>query len=555
MCYQSTMKTDLEIARCADLKPISEIAGLLDIPPEYLIPFGRHFAKIDADYFKGVKDRPSGRLILVTAMSPTPEGEGKTTLAIGLSQALKLLNKKVAACIRQPSLGPFFGAKGGATGGGYSQVLPPEEISIHFTGDDHAVTTAHNLVSSIIDNSIHYGNPFAVDTRRILWPRVTEVNDRALRKVRLGTGPKGERDDEFHISAASELMSVLCLSLDIGELKRRAAQIVVAFDSGGNPVRIADLKAHGSVAALLKNAINPNLVQSIEGVPVFIHGGPFGNISLGCNSLLATSLALKLSDYVFTEAGFATELGAEKFFDIKCRAGGLKPSGAVIVATIRALRFHGGAKDYREKDLKAALRGLDNLKKHVENINRFKVPSIVVLNLYTDDGQAEIGEVLNALNAEGIAAVTADVREQGGRGGLQAGEMLIRLFCNENNFNYLYNDSLSIEDKVSIISKEMYGAEGALFTDEAKKESSELTRLGYGGLPVCIAKTPKSLSDDPALTGRPKGFNITVKKVKAAAGAGFIIAECGNILLMPGLPKHPRAKFIDIDDEGRITGI
>ncbi|MBI5492298.1 MAG: formate--tetrahydrofolate ligase [Deltaproteobacteria bacterium] len=549
------MKTDLEIAASARLRPITEVAGALDIPTGHLIPFGRHFAKIDAGYFKEVGQKPSGRLILVTAMSPTPEGEGKTTLTIGLAQALKLLNKRVSACIRQPSLGPFFGAKGGATGGGYSQVLPPEEISIHFTGDDHAVTAAHNLISSMMDNSIHYGNPLNINAQRILWPRITEVNDRALRTIKVNAGLTSERGDQFHISAASELMSVLCLSLDIKELRSRAGEIIVAFDAKGAPVKVADLKAHGSAAALLKNAINPNLVQSIEGVPVFVHGGPFGNISIGCNSLLSTAMALKSSDYVFTEAGFATELGAEKFFDIKCRAGGLNPSCVVIVATLRSLRFHGGSKDYKAGDARAALRGIDNLKKHIENITKFNLPSLVALNRYIDDDPHEMDEVMKALRSEGINAVTADVRELGGRGGLEAGEEIVRLCERENGLKYLYDNGSSIEEKVSTIAREMYGAEDAVFTEEAKDEAAELKRLGYGALPVCVAKTPKSLSDDPALIGRPKGFSITVRRVRPAAGAGFIIAECGNILLMPGLPKHPRAESIDIDDNGRIRGI
>lgn len=549
------MKTDLDIAASARLRPIGEVAGALEIPPEHIIPFGRHFAKIDAGYFKEVQQRPSGRLVLVTAMSPTPEGEGKTTLTIGLAQALKLLNKRVSACIRQPSLGPFFGAKGGATGGGFSQVLPPEEISIHFTGDDHAVTAAHNLISSMIDNSIHYGNALGINPQRILWPRITEVNDRALRKIKVNAGLPGERADQFHISAASELMSILCLSLDINELRSRAGEIIAAFDGKGAPVKVADLKAQGSVAALLKNTINPNLVQSIEGVPVFIHGGPFGNISIGCNSLLSTALALKLSDYVFTEAGFATELGAEKFFDIKCRAGSLKPSCAVIVATLRSLRFHGGSKDYRAGDARAALKGIHNLNKHIENIAKFNLPSLVALNRYIDDDPKEIDEVMKALLSEGINAVTTDVREQGGKGGLEAGEEIVRLCESENDLKYLYDNNSSIEEKVRTIAREMYGADDAVFTAEAKDEAAELKRLGYGNIPVCVAKTPKSLSDDPALFGRPTGFNVTVRKVRPAAGAGFIIAECGNILLMPGLPKHPRAETIDIDDNGRITGI
>lgn len=548
------MSTDEEIGRAFGLRPIDEIAGYLGIPGERLIHYGPYMAKVDSRLLGESGERPDGRLILVTAMSPTPAGEGKTTLTIGLTQSLKLLGKKAAACLRQPSLGPFFGAKGGATGGGYSQVIPADDITIQFTGDDYAVTTAHNLISSVIDNHLYYGT-LPIDPERILWPRASTVNDRTLRRVRVPVGRSGgERAEEFVISAASELMSILSLSLNLNDFKERAGRVVVAFSVDGRPVTVDDLKITGAVAALFKNAIHPNLVQSNEGAPVFIHGGPFGNISIGCNSLVATKLALKSADYVLTEAGFATELGAEKFFDIKCRYGGLRPSGAVIVATLRSLRLHGCSRDYLREDAASMIKGIENLEKHVENIKRFGVPFIVALNRYHDDTGPELSSLMSALAEKGIPAHIVDVRERGGAGGLEAAGALVELTKNPGDFKYLYPLDLPVADKIDKVSKEMYGASGVEFTEEAKKDIAGIVQNGFSTLPVCIAKTPKSLSDDPALFGRPSGFKVTVKRVRIDAGAGFLVAICGNVLLLPGLPAHPLAEEIDIDNNGKVRG-
>ncbi|MBI1912317.1 MAG: formate--tetrahydrofolate ligase [Deltaproteobacteria bacterium] len=550
------MPSDFEISRNIKLKPISEIAGSIGITQGHIIPYGHYFAKIDSALLTQLEGRKDGKLVLITSMSPTPSGEGKTTLAIGLSQSLKLLGKKVAACLRQPSLGPYFGAKGGATGSGYSQVLPAEDIAIQFTGDDYAIVTAHNLISSIIDNHIYHGNKLNIDPERILWNRVSTVNDRSLRKVRISEGKAtGERVEEFHISAASELMSILCLSNGLKDLKNRVGKILLSYDKDGGPVTLKDLNINGAVAALLKNAIHPNLVQSLEGVPVFVHGGPFGNISIGCNSLIATRLALKLSDFVLTEAGFATELGAEKFFDIVSRAGGLKPSGAVVVVTLKALRFHGGAKDYLRSDTEAIKKGMENLEKHLENIRKYGIPLICAINRYNDDTLEELNLAQKLIKELGAEAYIADVSGAGGKGGIEAAEAIIKITEKSNDFKYLYDTELAIPEKIEKIAKEIYGADGVDYTDTAKADINDIIRLGCSDLPICIAKTPKSLSDDPALTGRPKGFRITVQRIRPATGAGYLVAICGSILLMPGLPEHPLAEHIDIDDNGRIIGI
>ena len=608
------MKTDADIAHSIKLKRIESITRRLHIPPHHVIPYGRYIAKINPALLRDLEQNKDGNLILVTSMSPTPAGEGKTTLTIGLAQSLKLLKKKVIACIRQPSLGPFFGAKGGATGSGLSQVLPVEDITMHFTGDDHAVVSAHNLISSIIDNHIYHGNKLGINPDRILWKRVSDINDRTLRKIKIDLGGKCERQEDFYISAASELMSILCLSQDIQDLERRIEKILLAFDREGHLILLKDLKIQGAVTALLKNAIHPNLVQSIEGAPVFIHGGPFGNVSLGCSSLVATKTALKLADYVITEAGFATELGAEKFFDIKCRVGGLKPSAVVIVATLKALQLHGGAKDYeklsptpqspptkggetnRETPVKRGENfvgipspmmgeettkipsllvgegqslppkslsggeggllegGFKNLEKHIENIQRFGLPFLVAVNRFETDTDEELKEITHRLENKGIPAFISDVRNKGGKGGLDIAKGLINLCKARNNFNYLYLLELSIKEKIMTIAKEMYGADGAIFTEEAEKDIMVLEDSGYKNLPICVAKTPKSLSDNPALLGRPKNFKITVQQVLPAAGAGFLVAVCGNILLMPGFPEHPMAERIEVDEEGRIIG-
>lgn len=550
------MKTDAEIGRRTRLKPIGEVAGGLGVPEAHLAPYGRYAAKIDASFFEEIKDRPDAKLIVVTAMSPTPEGEGKTTLTIGLSQSLRLLGKKTVAAIRQPSLGPFFGAKGGATGGGLSQVHPADDISLHFTGDDHAVATAHNLISSLIDNHIYHGKSPRLDLSRVMWGRAFALNDRALRDVRVGLGRADtDRPDRFQISASSEVMSTLCLATSLEDLRGRIGRMLVAFDASGAAFTSEDLKAAGAATALLRHAIDPNLVQSTEGVPVFVHGGPFGNVSIGCSSLMATRMAMKLGDYVVTEAGFATDLGAEKFFDLKCRAGGIRPSAAVIVVTLRSLRYHGGAKDYHLPDMEAANRGIDNLDKHIENMAEFKVPALVVINRYADDPDGEIATVKKSIEGRGALVSVANVREEGGGGGLEAAEFLVRLCETENSFRFLYDSDASFETKVTTIAKKIYGADGVVFTETAAGDIASIESAGLGGLPVCMAKTHRSLSDDPKLTGRPRGFNITVNAVRASVGAGFLVAYCGSILLMPGLSANPRAEHIDVGKDGHITGL
>lgn len=530
------MKTDIEIALSVKLKRIEDIAERLHIPSRHIISYGRYIAKINLALLKNPAREKDGKLILVTSMSPTPAGEGKTTITIGLAQSLRLLNKKAIACIRQPSLGPFFGAKGGATGSGRSQVLPVEDITMHFTGDDHAVVSAHNLIASIIDNHLYYGNKLRINPDRILWKRVSGINDRALRKIKVGLGMKIERLDGFHISAASEIMSILCLSQNIRDLKHRVENILVAFDNNSRPLFAKDLKIQGAVTALLKNAIHPNIVQSVEGAPVFVHGGPFGNVSLGCNSLIATKMALRLAEYVITEAGFATELGAEKFFDVKCRIGGLTPALAVIVATLNALRLH----------------GFKNLERHVDNIQKFGIPLLVAINRYEKDTDEELSEIINLLENKDIRAFVADVRNKGGKGGIDIAEKIIELCRQKNKFHYLYPLDMSVKEKIITIAKEMYGADKVIFSKEAEDDIKVLEDIGYKNLPVCIAKTPHSLSDNPSLTGRPNGFDITVQRVMPAVGAGFLAALCGKILLMPGFPEHPIAERIDLDDKGNL---
>ena len=555
------MKTDTAIARSIKLIPIETLAKKLHVHPKYIIPYGRHTAKIKSGLLKDLAHKKDGKLILVTSMSPTSAGEGKTTLTIGMAQALKLLNKKVIACIRQPSLGPYFGVKGGATGSGYSQVLPVEDITLHFTGDDHAIVSAHNLISSIIDNHIYHGNKLRINPDRILWKRVSDINDRTLRKIKIDLGGKCERQEEFYISAASEIMSILCLSKNLKDLARRVEKILLAFDNNGRTVLLKDLKIQGAVTALLKSAIHPNLVQSVEGAPVFVHGGPFGNVSLGCSSLVATKMALKLADYVITEAGFATELGAEKFFDIKCRVGNLIPSAVVIVATLKALRLYGHSlgtdfKSVPKRGLDGLLAGgLKNLEKHIENIQRFGLPFLVAINRFQDDTEDELKAAITALEHKGIPAFIVDVRNKGGKGGLDTAKELMKLCKAKNNFDYLYSLKMSIKEKIAAIAKEMYGADGAVFTKEAAENIKTLENLSYKNLPVCIAKTPKSISDNPELIGRPEGFNISVQRVMPAVGAGFLVVLCGKILLMPGFPEHPLAERIDVDKAGNIIGL
>ncbi|MBI5971428.1 MAG: formate--tetrahydrofolate ligase [Deltaproteobacteria bacterium] len=518
------------------LKPIEDITNGLNIPREYVIPYGRHIAKIDSRLLDALP-MPDGKLVLITSMTPALSGEGKTTLTIGLTQAFRTLGKNATAVIRQPSLGPLFGAKGGATGSGLSMAHPSGEISMHFTGDDSAVCAAHNLISALIDNHIYHGNPLGI--KRVLWPRVSPINDRALRNVLIGSGSKFERQEEFHISAASEVMSILSLSIGLDDLMERIGKIIVAFDKDGIPVRVADLKAGGAATALLKNALHPNLVQSTQGAPVFVHTGPFGNVSIGCSSLIAAKLSLRLSDYTLTEAGFSTELGAEKFFDVVCRAGGLKPSAAVIVATLDAIKIH----------------GMDNLLKHASNIEKFGVPFAAAINRFSADKDAEIAGVIKTLKDKNIPAFIADVRDKGGKGGIEGAEIIMGLCERENRFKYLYGLDTPIEEKICVIAKELYGANEVVFTGSAKDDVKDMVRLGLSTLPVCVAKTPKSLSGDPGLTGAPTGFAITVKSVCPAAGAGFLTARCANILLLPGLPPHPNAETIGVDKDGNVTGI
>lgn len=533
------------------LRPISGIAGEAGIPEAELTNYGPHIAKVRASFPDRLGDRPQGRLIIVTAMSPTPEGVGKTTLTIGLTDSLRLLGKKAIACIRQPSLGPLLGAKGGATGSGMARVEPIEDISLFFTGDDYAVSTAHNLVASMLDNHVYHGNRLGIS--KILWKRVSTVNDRALRNVRVGLGKAStERDEEFHITAASELMAVLSLSRDFNDLQERVSRITVALREDGSSITVKDLRAEGAVSALLKKALDPNLVQTVAGSPVFVHTGPFGNISIGCSSAIATSIALRLGEYVLTEAGFSTELGAEKFFDIVCRNAGFRPAAAVIVATLAALRLHGGAKDSHISDMDAAARGMQNLAKHVENVSAFGVPAVVVLNRFRQDTDKEIMDAVSTIKGLGVAAVPADVREMGAAKGVDAATAIIEAAGQRSSFEYLYPLDMPLREKIAVIAKRMYGADGVDFTEEAQ---ADLKRLEGWNLPVCVAKTPKSLSDDPALPGRPQGFRVRVRSIRPAAGAGYVVALCGSVLLMPGMPEHPLAEGIKVDGFGRITGI
>jgi len=536
------------------LSPTVEIARRAGIPEASLMPMGRFTAKVDPALIDALDKRPSGRLVLVSAMSPTPAGEGKTTLSIGLTQSLSLLGKKTIACIRQPSLGPLLGMKGGALGSGLSEAGPAEDFSLQFNNDDYAVVTSHNLISAIIDNHIFHGNSLGIE--KVLWPRVSTINDRALRSITTAS-VKGSvpRKDEFHISAASEIMSMLCLSEGADNFHKRVRKTVVALTGGGQAVTVEDLGIDGAVSALMKNALLPNLGQSIEGSPVFVHGGPFGNISIGCSSAGATRLALKFSDYVLTEAGFSTELGAEKFIDILCRQSGLAPSATLCVATLNALRLHGGAKDFLARDMDAVKKGMANLEKHIDNLRAFNLPVVVALNRFKNDSDEEITETLGLIRALGVRAEAVDVREQGGRGGIEAAKAVTEACEEAGEIKFLYPLNMPIEEKLRTIAVKMYGADEVALSDGAKADLEEMNRLGLSGLPVCVAKTPKSLSDDPALIGRPKGFTVKVTALKPATGAGYIVAHCGNVLLMPGMPERPLAAQIGVDQTGRVTGI
>ncbi|MDD2453191.1 MAG: formate--tetrahydrofolate ligase [Synergistaceae bacterium] len=552
--------SDIEIAQSSELKPIVDIASKLGITEDELELYGKYKAKVSPSVWERVKDDPDGKLILVTAITPTPAGEGKTTTTVGLSQALAKLGQKVSFAIREPSLGPSFGVKGGAAGGGYSQVIPMEDINLHFTGDIHAVTTAHNLISAMIDNSMQQGNEHNLDPRRIVWRRVMDLNERALRNIVIGLGGKANgvpRETGFDISVASEIMAILCLSTDIMDLKERIQRIVIGYTYDGKAVTAGDIGAAGSAAVLLKDAIKPNLVQTLEGVPAFIHGGPFANIAHGCNSLQATRLGLKLSDYFVTEAGFGADLGAEKFLDIKCRLGGLTPSAVVIVATVRALKMHGGKKkaDLAHEDLAALERGMENLEKHIQNIAGFGLPAVVAINRFPTDTEAELALVEEKCQALGASVSLSEVWEKGGDGGKDLAEKVMAACERPSQFVFLYDTALSPREKMEKIAKDVYGADGVVYTDQAEKDLAQIHDLGKDNLLVCMAKTQYSLSDDPALLGRPKGFRVTVREVRLSAGAGFLVAITGSVMTMPGLPKKPAALTIDIDEKGRISGL
>ena len=555
------MKTDVQIAQEAQMKPIAEVASQLDISDDELELYGKYKAKISPDVLERLKDRPNGKLVLVTAINPTPAGEGKTTTNVGLSMALNKLGKKTITTLREPSLGPCFGIKGGAAGGGYSQVVPMDDINLHFTGDFHAITSAHNLLAAMLDNHIHQGNALDIVTKKIVWKRVMDMNDRSLRHIIVGLGKKGDgvmRESGFDITVASEIMAILCLATDIENLKARLSRMVVAYNSKGETVTAGDLQATGAMALLLKDAIKPNLVQTLENTPAIIHGGPFANIAHGCNSVMATQTALKLGDYVVTEAGFGADLGAEKFFDIKCRYAGLKPDVAVIVATVRALKMNGGvAKDnLAEENLDALKAGSANLLRHLDNVAKYGVPAVVAINRFPTDTEAELELLRDLCKEKGIDVVLSEVFAKGGEGGMELAKEVINICENQkSDFHTLYDVNNSIEDKMNTIATEIYGADGVDFTADALKQVRELEKLGLDRLPICVAKTQYSFTDDPKKLGAPKNFRITVREVKVSAGAGFIVALTGSIMTMPGLPKVPAANGMDILSDGTIIGL
>lgn len=555
------MKTDVQIAQEAQMKPIVDVASQLDISDDELELYGKYKAKISPDVLERLKDRPNGKLVLVTAINPTPAGEGKTTTNVGLSMALNKLGKKTITTLREPSLGPCFGIKGGAAGGGYSQVVPMDDINLHFTGDFHAITSAHNLLAAMLDNHIHQGNALDIVTKKIVWKRVMDMNDRSLRHIIVGLGKKGDgvmRESGFDITVASEIMAILCLATDIEDLKARLSRMVVAYNGKGEAVTAGDLQATGAMALLLKDAIKPNLVQTLENTPAIIHGGPFANIAHGCNSVMATQTALKLGDYVVTEAGFGADLGAEKFFDIKCRYAGLKPDVAVIVATVRALKMNGGvAKDnLAEENLEALKAGSANLLRHLDNVAKYGVPAVVAINRFPTDTEAELELLRDLCKEKGIDVVLSEVFAKGGEGGMELAKEVINICENQkSDFHTLYDVNDSIEDKMNTIATEIYGADGVDFTADALKQVRELEKLGLDRLPICVAKTQYSFTDDPKKLGAPKNFRITVREVKVSAGAGFIVALTGSIMTMPGLPKVPAANGMDILSDGTIIGL
>ena len=555
------MKTDIQIAQEAVMKPIKEVAASIGIQEDDLELYGKYKAKLSDELWEAVKDRPDGKLVLVTAINPTPAGEGKTTTSVGLGQAMAKLNKKALIALREPSLGPCFGIKGGAAGGGYAQVVPMEDLNLHFTGDFHAITSANNLLAALLDNHIQQGNVLQIDPRQVVWKRCLDMNDRVLRNIVVGLGNKMDgmvREDHFVITVASEIMAILCLADDIKDLKRRLGKIVVAYNFAGEPVTADDLQATGAMTALLKDAIKPNLIQTLEHTPALVHGGPFANIAHGCNSIRATKMTLKLSDIAITEAGFGADLGAEKFMDIKCRMGNLKPDAVVIVATVRALKYNGGVakKDLNEENLEALKKGIVNLEKHIENVQKFGVPVVVTLNSFVTDTDAENEFIRQFCEERNCEFALSEVWEKGGEGGIALAEKVLNtLETKESHFHTLYENSLSLKEKIETISKEIYGADGVEYTPTAEKQLDKITELGYGELPICMAKNQYSLSDDATLLGRPEHFKIHIREVYVNAGAGFVVALTGAVMTMPGLPKVPAANGIDVNEEGTITGL
>ena len=555
------MKSDIEIAQEAQMVHIREVAAKLDIPEDDLDLYGKYKAKLSDELIRRVSDRKDGKLILVTAINPTPAGEGKTTTSVGLGEAFGRLGKRAVIALREPSLGPCFGIKGGAAGGGYAQVVPMEDLNLHFTGDFHAITSANNLLAALLDNHIQQGNELGIDPRQIVWKRCMDMNDRVLRNIVVGLGSKMDgmvREDHFVITVASEIMAILCLADDMHDLKRRLGRIIVAYTFDGKPVTADDLKATGAMAALLKDALKPNLIQTLEHTPAIVHGGPFANIAHGCNSVRATKTALKLADYVITEAGFGADLGAEKFFDIKCRKAGLAPDAVVLVATVRALKYNGGVAkaDLGTENLDALKKGIVNLEKHIENLQKFGVPVVVTLNSFVTDTKAETDYVEQFCRERGCEFALSEVWEKGGEGGIElANKVLLTLEQKESHFKPLYPDDMSLEDKIATVAREIYGADGVTYSAAAKKELKRIADMGMSSFPVCMAKTQYSLSDDQTKLGRPTGFTINVREVYVSAGAGFVVAVTGSIMTMPGLSKNPAAYGIDVNDDGVITGL
>lgn len=555
------MKTDIQIAQEAVMQPITKVAEKLGIREDELELYGKYKAKFSDELLKRIEGNPEGKLVLVTAINPTPAGEGKTTTTVGLGEAMGLLGKKAVIALREPSLGPCFGVKGGAAGGGYAQVVPMEDLNLHFTGDFHAITSANNLLAAMLDNHIMQGNTLGIDPNQVVWKRCLDMNDRALRNIVIGLGKKTDgvvREDHFIITVASEIMAILCLANDMTDLKNRLGRIIVAYTYDGKPVTAADLKAVGSMAALLKDALRPNLIQTIENTPAIVHGGPFANIAHGCNSVRATKAALKLSDIVITEAGFGADLGAEKFFDIKCRKAGLKPDAVVLVATVRALKYNGGIPkaELAKEDLAALKRGIVNLEKHMENLQQYGVPVVVTLNRFTEDTDAELTFVREFCEARGCDFALSEVWAKGGEGGIAlAKRVLATLEEKESRFAPIYPDEMPLKEKIETVCKKIYGASGVIFDPGAEKMLAKLTELGFGSLPVCMAKTQYSLSDDPGKLGRPTDYSVTVREVYVSAGAGFVVALTGTIMTMPGLPKSPAAERIDVDADGVIDGL